>query len=286
VEDQMAETRDLIRKLSKAMPIADAEQQRRQAATRAIQMQRTVAQAPTVPATQIAPVAGFIGVQQQQLAGQQAVQNAQQQSQRNIGLQQAAVGAQGIAQQSQIAGQALAQQEQANKAQIATQEKARQAEDQIFQNQLSFNKDELGRKFLQGTQELDAALISAKSAEDFKDKAQYIQHVSDQKIQMLTALNKRLSLIIKGEAAIGEQKLDQASKERIQAYQQQIEAEIQRSTSAAANREAMFTAGGGVIGGVVGGVIGAVYGGGGGAVPGAVIGAGAGSQVGKGAANS
>lgn len=285
-EHSMADTRELIKKISKAMPIADAEAKRRAEATRAIQLQKSVAAAPSVTPSQMPGVAGYLGTQQATAAGQQAVQTAQQKAQQGLGLQQAAVGVQGMQQQATLAAQQLAQQEQAIKGQASTQDKARQAEDTIFQNQLVFNKDELGRKYLQGTQELDMAIASAQSEEDFKDRVQYINQVSQQKIQMLTALNNRLSTILKGRDALAEQKLDQASKERIQAYQQQIEAEIQRATSAAANREAMFTAGGGIIGGVVGGIIGAVAGEGAGAVPGAIIGAGVGSQAGKGVANA
>lgn len=274
----MAIKRSALSGLANAMPSQNKEIAKQQDAARAIRLQQAVSQMPTQAATQ-PQAAQQLGSQQAQIAGQQAQQ--QQAATQQTAQQVTQLAAQ--QQQQAASGQTAAAEAALKREGIATEselsEKQRQVEDQIFQDQIQFQKDELGRTEYSQEQMMDLALWSAQSTEDFKDRVQTIEQEADKELALLQALHNSIETTLKGSFAMGEQQLDQASKERMVEVQRELQRRIEDRQKKAAKR-GTYGQVGGLVGGIGGGIVGGYLGGPVGAVAGAAAGSAAGTAGG------
>jgi len=274
-------TTEILRKLQKAMPVADEEQRKRLEAGRAIQLQQAVQQAPALPTVTIPTTAQSLGTAQVQQAGAQQIQQAQQQAQQTAQMSQMALDEQKAQAKQAVEGQRLALGEKQIQTEAELSEQKRAVEDKILQNQLNFQRDEIGRAELQQSQLYDLAISTAKNEEDLKDRIQSINQASAERINYLEALANRLKVVASGEFKIKNQKLDQKSREYIMELQRQAKERAAKEKAKAGNRAAMFQAGGTIVGAVAGGVLGSVVVPGIGASAGATVGAAAGGALGS-----
>ena len=246
-------TASILRKIK--MPEVD---ERRANQTKALQgaaLQQQVAQAPAVPAAQVAQQAQAIGAQQAQMAQQQQIAQAQQSAQQQQQAGQVGLGVREIDLQAQIARQqqALAQQRLKQEDVLTRQQRA--LEDKIFAERTQFHKDDMGRTLYQENQLIDLALVTAQSEEDLKNRLQIIDQETRESLNMMEALNNRLKQSIQGDFAMEQQKLDQASKQKIIEAQRALEASIAKKKADAANKRGLMqgigTIGGAAIGSII-----------------------------------
>jgi hypothetical protein len=227
-----------LRKLQSAMPVLDKQRQQQQQQARAVQLQQQVAQQPTT--APVTPTAQQLGAQAAQQAGQQEVKAAQQRQQQLGQMAQTALGAE----RAQAAEQLGQRQLGLGERQLAVTEelggRTRSAEDQIFQNQVDFKRDELGRTTYQSHQQLDLALASAQSAEDFKDKMQIIEQATKENLAMLEATAKRLELELKGEGQLSRQDLTLEKQSQLQDLLRDTKNSLARKQAEAQATAAMY----------------------------------------------
>lgn len=222
---------------------------------------------------------------QQQQAATTQLQQAVAQQPASAGPQQAQqMGAQAAAQQGQIQVQASqqAQNQQAQATQLQMQERSRQAADalnqlqrgltskerqlqksinqlgrqyknELFDKQLQFSKDELGRTQWQERQLADYALMKARSAEDLRDYEQKVRQFSQRRMKMLEVSLAKVKNALEQESQKNEQELNQGLKKRLGIAKVQLEQKIARERAEAANRGSMLSVGLGVVGAVVAG---------------------------------
>ena len=161
----------------------------------------------------------------------------------------------------------------------------RDVEGKLIGDRLTFERDELGRKFSNERQFADYIASNSRTQEEFMDRMQQMDQVHKEKINMLEALNNSMINDLRRASAMSEAERDFESEKRIAATQAKIAKKIQKEKAAAANRNSMFTQAGTIAGAVVGGVIG-FKAGGVGAAPGAVAGAKVGGALGSGLAGA
>jgi hypothetical protein len=275
----MASQAELIRKLEQAMPVANVNVQKQQKAARSMQLQQAVGGMTPQQAT--APgLAQTIGGAQAQTAGQQAVQGAQTTQEQAGQLRGMAAAEQAGQQQKALGEQKLGLGETELKESEKLSAKARDMQDKLFKQQLQFKRDELGRTMYQETAKMDYALLSAKNDEDLKDKLADIEYASDQSLLAMEALNKKLAATLDNEAALRELDKRGVSRQKIAELKQQMEEAAAKKKAKAANRMAMYQAGGMIAGAVVGSLVAPGAGTAAGAAAGATIGGGVGTAVG------
>jgi hypothetical protein len=259
--------------MAQAMPGANERMARQLDSTRKIQLQQAIAQTTTPKA---APVAQALGAQQAQAAGQAATAT---QAANIQGAQQ--LGSSFLREQATSARQALQEQSLANaKANADEAHRLGQLDASLkrdlFDSQLNFREDELGRTLFNDRQLLDYKLASAKSDEDLLNYEQNVKQLSDRKMQMLKAAHAKVMQEMENAFSKSEQELDQASKEKLYRAKAELEKKMAKEKAKAANRAAMFSAAGSVIGAVAGSIVpglGTAVG----AMAGAAIGSGLGS---------
>jgi hypothetical protein len=252
-----------------------------QQAARDIQLQQAVAASRGQPQT--AQTSGAIGTAaaatrtQQASAGiegamkqqGQIAQMGSQQQQHEMGMSQ---------QQGQLAlrNESLTGQQRLDRL-------GRETRREILDSRMQFEQDQAGQALLNDSQLLDYAVMSGKSKQQLADYQQTAEQSHARKSQLMERAHQVVSDALKrGYISKGKQ-LDQESKRQLLEMKQYAEKQARDKQNAAANRNAMFTAGGTLIGAVAGGMIGSVAGPAGiaaGASLGASLGGGAGSALG------
>lgn len=242
-------------------------------AARQMQLQQAAQQAPASK-----QAAQQIGAQQAQQAGQIQQEAAKQQQ-----VQQTQIGQLGLQEKGrelrerQAVGQLAAQRERRGlESRIA--DLGEDVKQNLFDREMQFKKDELGRTQLSERQVLDWAVSKAQSEEEYKEYAQVAQQALSRELQMMESIYKKVSNQLNREFARAEQENDQASMQRITEYKNLMEQEMREKEAEVANKQTMWTEGVGTLGTVAGGVIGGIYGG----PMGAAAGATAGGAIGRG----
>lgn len=219
----------------------------------------------------------------QQLGAQQAARAGQIQ----LGAQQTGQQQAQLVGQMGLEEQARGQRQRGFEQQIALTQKQRAAADrlsridrdiknQLLDQQLQFRRDRAGQELLNERQLADWALSKAQSAEDYAEYAQAAQQVYQREIQMMDRANKVLTQALQqGQTRDGKILNQNLRKELIQ-QKRALEHQIQRKQQEAANKAAMFQAGGSILGTAVG----AAFGGASGAAIGGSIGQGVGTAAG------
>lgn len=232
------------------------------------------------------------------VTGAQALGAAtQQQRQQNV-----AQGAQANLQQQQQLGAMEANQQQAQNQQNlfnrqqGLQKKQRDLEGQlsklgeeakqkIWDQNLKFEKDELGRTSFNDRQLLDYAIMNAKSDEDLANFEQQMNFESEKRMETLRAAQAKIKQSLQQGFDDYNQTLDAEQKMKLVQAQQALDRKMKEEANKAANRAAMFGAAGTIAGAVGGAVLGGTLGaaaGPAGAAMGASMGASAGASIGGG----
>lgn len=276
----MAETQRMsaLKSLANQLPVANQRIAGQQQAARDMQLQQVAAAvpaSPSIPAPKIAPAAQQTGAAVAQQAGQQQVAGAQQAGQQLGQVADVALGEQKLANTAQVAGQqaGLREQQMSNVDRFAKLNS--QLKQELYDNELQFKKDQVGRTLFSERQLQDYAAKNARNEEEFKNYAQAAQQVSDRKLQIMETSYKKVTQQLEAEFRKAEQAKDQQAVLEIRKLKEEADAAMAR----ARNREKNKAAAWGTAGQIVGGVAGAVIGGPAGASAGASVGGAAGNAA-------
>lgn len=267
-----------LNKLAAAIPMANQQIAGGLQQARETQLQQAIGQ--MTPEQAATPrLAQSIGAQQASAAA-----NIQLQAQQKTQQQAISTGQQIIAQDRMQRQQELFTRSQAlsQKSRYLENELGRvsqSAKDKLFDQQLSFKRDELGRTVWNERQLADYKLATAKSDEDFLNYQQQATLLSERRLKMLTMAQRKLEQTLEQGYAANKQKLDQASKLKIMESLANLKKKMAREKARQSGNMAMWQAGGTIIGAGVGFV--ATGFNPAGAVVGAQMGAGAGTAIGS-----
>lgn len=239
-----------LQNLSNQLPVANQQVAAGQQAARQMQLQNAVAAAPvTGNTTTNAQQTGASAAQQ---AGGQAVEAAT-----NAVKQQGQIAQTGLAEearqgQSEVAGQEMGAKQQAmdNTQRLAAIDM--RAKQELYDKQMQFQKDELGRTQFNETQLADYARTNAVSNEQLKNYAQSANQLSQRKIQAMEIAYKKVAEDLEQKEALAIQKGDEQARSDIEKQRMDINAQMSREKARAANRAAIWQTGGTIAGGVVG----------------------------------
>lgn len=238
-----------LQNLSQQMPAASQKLAQGYQAARDFQLQQAAAK---VPAPAAAGMAQQLGAAQATQAGQQAVGVADQQAkvQQEIARQGLQEGQRQADQQKFQTGQQLQAEDVANKQRLAQLDQDTRAE--LFDRQMRFEKDELGRTQFNDRQLADYAVLSARSQEQLRNYQQTAQLAYDRNIQLMRTAYDKLDEALRNENALREQGYDQAAIQEMYQEKRDMEQRIRREEAAAANKMAAWSAGGAILGGAAG----------------------------------
>ena len=216
--------------------------------------------------------------QQQAAIGQQALQ--QQQAQGAMQLQQ-----RGIQQREQLAGEQqqqrikLSDQEIASRKRLTNESLAsaqrvqqmgleydnklsllserqirdlsrigRDVKQKIFDSRMSFDRDEMGRKFSNERQLADYAIMTARSEEDLSNKMQQMQQQSQRKVQMMEVGYKKIINEMKRQEKMSEGQKNFEQLKMLGEMSRNMRDQINRENQRAANKSAMIGAASTIVG--------------------------------------
>jgi hypothetical protein len=196
------------------------------------------------------PMGQPMGVRQVQQAGAQATAmqaqpllQVQEQAQKQAGQ----LGQMALKEEANLA-QAKLQERQLNqtKQQRAMESQLNQLnsglKQRLLDDQLTFQKDELGRTFFNERQLLDYKLANAKSNIELRDFEQKMRQASQRKLQLLKAAQAKINQELSQTFAQGQQELDQAQTKRLAEAKRAMDEKIRREQARARNRGSMFSA--------------------------------------------
>ena len=272
-----------LQNLAGQLPVASQKVAQGQAAARDIQLQQAVKAAPTT--TQTAAPAAQIGAAQTQQAGSQMIEQAKQ-TQAQLGqVAQAGLAQQGQEQQAKTASlQAGAKQQQQDQVQQLASI-SMQAKNELFDKQLTFDKDQAGRTLFNDRQLMDYAAKNARSNEEFKNYAQQAEQINKRALEAQEHAFKLIQQDLDAKQAIAEQNNDQDAAKQIAAARMDMQKRMANQKNKKNNRSAMYTSVGTGVGMVVGGVVAGYFSGGTAAPAGAAAGGAVGGSIGNFAAS-
>jgi hypothetical protein len=268
-----------LQNLQNQLPVASQRVAQGIQAARDIQLQQAVAKAPTGAA--IAPAAQQTAAAAVQQTGQQQAQAAQQMVQQAGQVGQLELGEQKMSGQQAVFGaqQAAEKQELDNVQRLSQLDM--NAKKELYDNEISFKRDEAGRTLFNQRQLADYAKQNTISDEQFKNYAQQAEQVNKRNLQAMESAYNIIAENLKQQSAIAEQNKDQAAKKQIQEIQIELQKRMAKARARAANNMGAWTAGGTVVGAVVGGVAGSLIAPGAGTAAGAAAGASVGGALGS-----
>jgi hypothetical protein len=242
-----------LQKLAGGMPVANQQVATGLQEAQATQLQAAIGQAK--------PGAGV--QQAQQIGGQVAAQRgqAQLQAQEATRQQVGQVGQVGLQQQQLQNVQQLGRQESALAGRQRSQAvRLSQLDNKLKQDlldkQLQFNKDERGRVLFSERQLADAAILTARSQQEFEMYKQRAEQVTRRKLQAMEYAAKVMeNTLTSGRDAEGRQ-LDQQSRLQIKQEVAAAERAIQDEIRKQQNKSAMWGAAGTILGATAGGLAG------------------------------
>lgn len=240
-----------LQAFQKQMPIANQRTADQLQAGRMVGLQQAVASA-TAATPQAAQQ---IGAQSATAAGQVAVQSAQtaQQQQKQLGaaaLQQQAADSREELNSRQLG---LAQKSRALSNQLASLDS--RLKNELWDKQMKFQQDELGRQQFNERQLFDYQLSKVKNEEEWLNFEQDVRQVSERRMQMLKTAQAKLEQTLKNDFQKGQQELDQEQRKRLIEAKRALEQKIAEERRRQSNRASMFQAGGTIVGAVAGGVL-------------------------------
>lgn len=251
-----------------SMPIANQEIAQRQEAARQIRLQGAMRQAPPTQKSEVQAAAG----QLTQEAGQQAVQNQSQNQQQVMGLATQQLQAESDQQQNLLGQQKLELDKKVrdNENQLASL--GLDIKRELFDDNMQFQKDEMGRTRFNQAQLSDWAIENATSEEDYKNKVQKMEQVHKMELQIMEAAQKKIDQQLEFEYAKKMQDRDNETIRRLAQYKKDMTDAYNRKLAAYKNRQGQWQAGATIAGAVIGGVMTGGAGTAAGAAAGAAIG--------------
>lgn len=275
-----------LKNLAGAMPIANQKAADAAEQARVTRLQQAVGQI-TAPGPGVTPP-GPGGIQQ--MAAQQVAQQGQNQiqAQANLGKQAQALGQMALAEDKQAKQVEL---QQKHRTLMATQRNnqdrlfrvSEEGKRALFDNQMTFRKDDLGRTLFNERQLADWAILKAKNSEELANYEQMVTQASQRRMTLLKAAEAKIRQELQQIEMKSEQELDQGLKQRLYLAKAKLEEKLRREKAEAASRAAMWQAGGTILGiGAAALGAAAVVGTGGAALPIVLAAAGAGGAVGGG----
>ncbi len=261
-----------LQTLSKQMPGQLAQQAQQQQGAREAGLQQAVQQATQGAGQATAGQLQATGAAQAQQRGAIALQTAQLGAQRQgqigaLGLQE-----QYMADQQELSNKHLALQQENQQLQNQLANKNVQLKQELFDKQMQFQKDSLGRTMFNERQLLDWQVSKAQSHEDLLNYEQQATQTSKRRQQMLQQSYLQVTNALKNANEQWQNTLNQQQKEQLTQAKNALEMKIKQEAAAQKNRAGMF----GAIGTLIGAGGGAILGGTGGAMAGAGIGGGLG----------
>jgi hypothetical protein len=261
-----------LEKLAMSLPSANQQLAQGQQQARQIQLQEQIKQAPT----SVGP--GFaqqLGAQQAQQAGQIQL-GAQQKTQTQAQL----VGQMGLEEQARQQRQEGFQQQlalSANQRDTANRlaNLDQRLKSQLLDDQLQFQRDQAGRASFNDRQLLDYAALNSRNQQEYMNYVQQAQQMQDREMQLLKAAEQKLTQVINQGYIKKGKRLDQQLKVELTRKKRELQKQIQDKQNKAANRAAMFQAGGAILGTAAGALAGPT-----GAAIGGSIGSGVGTALG------
>ena len=268
-----------LQNLQGQLPVASQRVAQGIQAARDIQLQQAVAKAPTGAA--IAPAAQQTAAAAVQQTGQQQAQAAQQMVQQAGQVGQLQLGEQKMSGQQVVFGaqQAAEKQELDNVQRLSQLDM--NAKKELYDNEISFKRDEAGRTLFNQRQLADYVKQNAVSDEQFKNYAQQAEQISKRNLQAMESAYNIIAENLKQQWAVAEQNKDQAAQKQIQEIKIELEKRMAKARARAANNMGAWTAGGTVVGAVAGGVAGSIIAPGAGTAAGAAAGASIGGALGS-----
>lgn len=257
-----------LQQLSKQAPVDN--QQVVQGMDQAREAQfRQAAQA--APATQGA--AQQLGAQTQQARQQGIAQGAQQSLQKQQQVAELQNQEQRMANQQNLFNRQQGLQQKQRQLEGQLSQLGEEAKQKIWDDNLKFEKDELGRTQFNERQLLDYAILNAKSDEDLAAFEQQMNFESEKRMNALRASQAKIKQALEQGFDDYNQTLDAEQKMKLVRAQHELDRKMKEESNKAANRASMFGAAGTIGGAVAGGVLGGP--------PGATIGASIGGGVGS-----
>lgn len=272
-----------IQNLANAMPVRNAQAAAgiKQANDLGVQALANQATGAADKVANVKQASQQVGAAQTAATGQKQVAQAQQQVQ-----QAGQIGSAGLQEQAATAQNALATKKlNLDKEHLTNTNRlaalSRDLKQKLFDDNMTFKRDETGRAFFNDRQLCDWAVTKAKSQEEFKNYQQKVMQAYDRKMQMLEVAHRKIL-----------QAIDQASRQNVQIAQYQGNKALYKAKAAMEAKIAelgdkrkaagqMWGTGLGVVGGVAGGIAGAYAGGPMGAIAGASGGFKIGQQTGQ-----
>jgi hypothetical protein len=124
----------------------------------------------------------------------------------------------------------------------------RDIKDELFDKNLAFEKDEVGRKFSNERQLADYAVSRAKSDIDLQKSMAAMQRAAKFEIIMLEAAQKKIVQELEQQSANATREMGQEDRIKLAQYKSSIEKRIARKKAEAANRAMIFQGVGMVVG--------------------------------------
>jgi hypothetical protein len=267
-----------LRGLQNSLPVTNSRVLNQQKAARDLQLQQAVAKAPAATPTSTAATTGAA------LASSSA--DTTNKLSLQAGEQQKQVGALGLAERARAGQQALADQtlglEQQKMGDVERLARVSQeAKQELYDAQMQFQKDEMGRTLFNERQLVDYAAKNARSNEEYQNYAHRADKAHQRNLQAMQTIYKKMEEELQFEYSKDKQEMDQAKVLQIKQIQKDMARKIAHAKTKKGQNRDKWKAGGTVIGAVIGGVAAGYYSGGMGAAQGAMVGAGIGGAAGS-----
>lgn len=272
----------IFQNIATQMPVADANALQGIQEAQKTQMQQAIKGLPQ----EASPGAAQIQTQAAtaaQAAGQAAVQSQQATQQRTA--QVAALQQQQQAQENQkvLFDRSMALQKKQGELALKLGNLSEGLKQKLFDQQLQFKQDELGRTFFNERQLADWKISQAKSQEELENFEQQSRQMHAKRMAVLQTAKAKIQQVLEQGYLEKEQKLDQNLKRELTEKYAALQKKIAEEQASASNTASMFGAAGTIIGAVAGGIAGSIIPGAGtaaGAMAGAALGSGLGQMAG------
>lgn len=243
----------------------------------AIQQAVAATPAPTLSTPRIQEVAAQAATQQ----GAEQVKSQEQGQQRLAAI--AKEGAQKAQQEIEmrIKDQKLGIAQKGRALQERLSSKNRELKDALFDNEMKFQQDELGRTAWNERQLLDWKVTQAKSQQELAEYEQEVQQMHEKRTTLLKTAQAKIKQVLANGFDENEQKLNNAQTIRLTEAKLALDKKIAQEKAEKAASNALLVGAFTVLGTAVGAVVGAVGGAGVGAAPGAMAGGAIGAGVGN-----
>ena len=248
---------EALNKIEQQLPFQSNERVQQMDAARQIQLQQALGGgargAQSQPTT---PQSGAqIAAQMQQARGQTAVTEAQKQAQASAQIEQQRQQETALQMQQQLfeKGRKIQQEQEQLQQQLFNIDSS--LKQRLFDKNMQFQKDELGRTQFNEQQLADWAVTKAQNREELLKYEMEAQQASAKRVQLLTAAHTKLKQELAQSFSAEQQELDQAHKQELTEMIRRVEAKIKAEQAKAANRASIWSAGGTIVGAVVGTII-------------------------------